>query len=99
MTGESLAETLRQKVRAEIRVIETEDATGGGSCPEIKLWGWGVAVKHETYGAGYIQKLLRGLDVPILCGARENEIVIHVRTLQDCDIDIIPASLAGVLNA
>ena len=97
--AESIAEILRDKVRADIRVVETEDATGGGSCPEIKLHGWGVAVKHETYGAGYIQKLLRGLDVPILCGARENEIVIHVRTLQDSDIDTISDGLAGVLNA
>lgn len=97
--AESLAEMLRQKVKAEIRVVETEDATGGGSCPEIKLRGYGVAVKHETYGAGYIQKLLRGLDTPILCGARENEIVIHVRTLQDSDAESISASLEGVLNA
>ena len=97
--AESIAEILRDKVRADIRVVETEDATGGGSCPEIKLYGWGVAVKHETYGAGYIQKLLRGLDVPILCGARENEIVVHVRTLQDSDIDTISDGLAGVLNA
>ncbi|MBR0167746.1 MAG: hypothetical protein IJQ08_03645, partial [Synergistaceae bacterium] len=87
------------KVKADIRVVETEDATGGGSCPEIKLSGWGVAVKHETYGAGYIQRLLRGLDIPILCGARDDEIVIHVRTLKDSDIGEISAGLEGVMNA
>ena len=97
--AESLAGILREKVKADIRVVETEDATGGGSCPEIKLSGWGVAVKHETYGAGYIQRLLRGLDIPILCGARDDEIVIHVRTVKDSDIGEISAGLEGVMNA
>ena len=97
--AESLAEVLSHKLRAEVRVVETEDATGGGSCPEIKLKGFGVSIKHETLGAGYIQKLMRGLDVPVLCGARDNEIVIHVRTLQDGEEEILINALEGVFNA
>ncbi|MBQ6115281.1 MAG: L-seryl-tRNA(Sec) selenium transferase [Synergistaceae bacterium] len=99
LQAESLASTLRERVKAEIRVVETDDATGGGSCPEIKLKGWGVSLRHESYGAGYVQKLLRGLDVPILCGARDDEIVIHVRTLQSGEAEIIAESLEGVFHA
>lgn len=97
--AESLAEELRGKVRASVRVVETDDATGGGSCPEIRLTGWGVSLRHETYGAGHVQKLLRGLDVPVLCGARDDEIVLHVRTLQDSDISTLINAVEGVLNA
>ncbi|MBQ9595463.1 MAG: L-seryl-tRNA(Sec) selenium transferase, partial [Synergistaceae bacterium] len=63
------------------------------------LSGWGVAVRHKTFGAGYIQKLLRELDTPVLTGAREDEIILHVRTLQEGDEQIIIHELAGVLNA
>ncbi len=97
--AEAIADNLRNKVNAEVRIIEVEDATGGGSCPEIKLKGWGVSVKHKTLGAGYIQKLLRGFDVPVLCGARDDEIVVHVRTLQDGDDDVLAGALGSVLNA
>lgn len=97
--AESIAEELRGKVRASVRVVETDDATGGGSCPEIRLTGWGVSLRHDTYGAGHVQKLLRGLDVPVLCGARDDEIVLHVRTLQDSDISALINAVEGVLNA
>ena len=97
--AQELAERLTGKINAEIKALEVEDFAGGGSCPEIKLTGWGVAVKHKVFSAGQIQKKLRELEVPVLCGARENEIVIHVRTLQAGDENIICEALEGVLNA
>jgi L-seryl-tRNA(Ser) seleniumtransferase len=96
--AENLAEELSRKVHADVKVIEVEDATGGGSCPEIELNGFGVSIKHK-YGVAHIQKILRNLDIPILCGAREDEIIFHVRTLQDGDEDFIISSLERILNA
>ena len=96
--AESLAENLSQRLTAKIRVLEVNDATGGGSCPEIPLKGWGVSVKHETLGAGQIQRALRGLDVPVLCGAKDDELVLHVRTLQEGEAEILAEALGGVLN-
>ena len=97
-SAEALAEKLSQTLNAEVRCVEVEDATGGGSCPEIKLKGWGVSVKHKVMGAGHIQKMLRYLDVPVLCGARDDEIVIHVRTLQPSEDELVIKALEGVLN-
>ena len=99
--AESLAEGLSRRLNPEIsqvRVVEVQDASGGGSCPEIALKGWGVAIRHKTLGAGQIQKLLREVETPILCGARDDEIVIHVRTLQEGEENIVIASLGDVLN-
>jgi L-seryl-tRNA(Ser) seleniumtransferase len=84
--GARLAEELHQMLgtQAEISVIEVEDAVGGGSCPALPLIGWGVAVaKHPGGNAGHLQKRLRDREIPILCGAREDALVIHVRTLDE----------------
>lgn len=90
------AERMAQKLSGT--VIEVDDATGGGSCPEISLRGFAVALKHRL-GAAHIQKLLRNLDIPILCGVRDDEIILHVRTLQDGEDDLIIASMEKILNA
>ncbi len=99
--AERLAGELAGKINPEVKITvsQVQDAAGGGSCPEIKLTGWGVVISHKNFGAGYLQKILRGLEVPILTGARENELVLHVRTLQDNDEHVIISELAGVLNA
>ena len=55
-------------------------------------------MKHETLGAGQIQRALRGRDVPVLCGAKDDELVLHVRTLQDGEAEILAEALGGVLN-
>ncbi|MBR0251463.1 MAG: L-seryl-tRNA(Sec) selenium transferase [Synergistaceae bacterium] len=97
--AEKLAEELSRRINANIRVIEVEDAAGGGSCPEIKLKGWGVSLKHKVANAGHVQKLLRSLEVPVLCGARDDEIVIHVRTILDDEYETLISALEGVMNA
>ena len=94
-----LSEILKTKLKADVNLIEVSDAVGGGSCPEIDLDGWGISIGHKNLSASYVQKLLRSLDVPVICGACEDRIVIHVRTLQDNDFDILVKSLEGVYNA
>lgn len=96
--AENLAARLSEKIEADIKIIELDDTTGGGSCPEIELKGYGVSIKHK-YGAAHIQKILRNNDVPILCGARDDEIILHVRTLKDNDDEIIISALERILNA
>ena len=90
------AESLAAKINAD--VIKTQDAVGGGSYPEIAIEGWGVLV-HSQLSASYIQKALRNYDVPILCGAHDDDIIFHVRTLQPCDEEIIINAMEKILNA
>jgi L-seryl-tRNA(Ser) seleniumtransferase len=66
--------------------VPVEDAVGGGSRPALPLPGWGVAVTgHPLGGAGRLQALLRAREIPVLCGAREDALVLHVRTLRSED--------------
>jgi seryl-tRNA(Sec) selenium transferase len=68
--------------QAQISIATVNDAVGGGSCPALPLAGWGVTVtQHPVGNAGHLQKLLRDREVPVLCGARDDALVIHVRTL------------------
>jgi L-seryl-tRNA(Ser) seleniumtransferase len=79
-----LADELRKTAgpRTRISIVAVNDAVGGGSCPALPLPGWGVAVtRHAAGNSGRLQKLLRGREVPVLCGAGEDALIIHVRTL------------------
>jgi L-seryl-tRNA(Ser) seleniumtransferase len=108
-TGESmkaqatrLAARLRRVTSARVSVVEVEDAVGGGSCPELPLTGWGVAVtRHPLGGAGRLQALLRARDLPVLCGARrladvDDALVIHVRTLRPGDEKELSAAFGDI---
>ncbi|GHV46498.1 L-seryl-tRNA(Sec) selenium transferase [Synergistales bacterium] len=79
-----LAAKLRRAVGGvTVAVIRVDDAVGGGSYPEQPLHGWGVAVSgHPLGSAGRLAELLRSRDVPIICGARDEALVLHVRTLR-----------------
>ncbi len=86
--AESLAKDLIDNLdlnHIKIEVVKTDDAVGGGSYPEKPLTGWGVAIYHDELSAGRLQALMRGGEVPVICGARDNALIIHVRTLRNGD--------------
>ncbi|MBQ9566310.1 MAG: L-seryl-tRNA(Sec) selenium transferase [Synergistaceae bacterium] len=111
--AERLAASLSARVSAHVEVVPVEDAVGGGSYPERPLSGWGVMVSgnpaegagnsKETSPAtrnryaGHLQALLRALELPILCGAREDALILHVRTLQPGDEEALVDALAGLI--
>ena len=69
-------------------VIPVSDAVGGGSCPAVPLSGWGVAVtvtNQQLGGTGSLQALLRSREPPVICGARDDALIIHVRTIRPND--------------
>ena len=102
--AEELARALRDRVGSKhpgvkVEVIPVDDAVGGGSYPEKPIKGWGVALSgHPAGGAGRLQALLREGERPAVCGAREDALVLHVRTLQPGDAEALVEALAN-LNA
>ena len=92
-----LAAKLRRVMPARVEVVAVEDAVGGGSYPALPLSGWGVAVgAHPAGGAGRLQALLREQEVPIVCGAREDALVLHVRTLTPRDEALVVEAFARI---
>lgn len=92
-----LAAKLRRATAARVEVVAVEDAVGGGSYPAVPLQGWGVSVGgHPAGGAGRLQAILRGLEVPIVCGAREDALILHVRTLSQRDEGVVAEAFAKI---
>ena len=95
--AEALALRINSEFQADCKVIKVNDAVGGGSYPEIPLEGWGVSIK-SSLESWEIQKLLRESNPPILSVLHDDEIIIHVRTLQAGEDDLIIKSLRGILE-
>lgn len=100
------AENLRNKIDASCSglavktgIEAVDDAVGGGAYPERPLPGWAVAVHplKENVSAGVLQERLRAAQVPVVAGARNNELLIHLRTLQTADEDVLVSSLSEAL--
>ncbi len=87
----SLARRLKQIIPgAEIRVLEVEDAVGGGAFPATTLRGYGIGIKKHPWGSsGRLQSLLRSGDIPVIAGAGDDSVVIHVRTLVEGDTKLL----------
>ncbi|EEX48858.1 L-seryl-tRNA(Sec) selenium transferase [Jonquetella anthropi E3_33 E1] len=101
------AEALKRKIDAELAdlclltaVVQTQDAVGGGSYPERPLAGWGVSVRSsESLSSGAIQERLRHADFPVVAGAGDGALVLHLRTLApDCESALLK-SLRQALEA
>ncbi|MDI9370159.1 MAG: L-seryl-tRNA(Sec) selenium transferase [Synergistaceae bacterium] len=98
----SRAEALRDRLKVSFpqgrfALVEVEDAVGGGAFPAKDLPGWGVALSMPGWGgSGRIQKLLRKATPPVVAGAREDEVLIHVRTLLQGDEERIEDAFGHV---
>ena len=101
------AESLRARIDAELQdlclmtsVVAVDDAVGGGAYPERPLPGWAVSVRtaDNTLSAGALQEYLRRASVPVIAGARNNELLIHLRTLRSEEEDQLMLSLRESLT-
>jgi L-seryl-tRNA(Ser) seleniumtransferase len=97
------AKRLSQKLKRRhtgysFSTVAVQDAVGGGSYPEIPLEGYAVSISHPLFSSGLLQKKLREAECPVIAGAREGTVLIHVRTLQagdDSRIDKALSQIAG----
>ena len=86
-----LAAKLKKILPTEaVSLVESEDAVGGGAFPGEVLPGWAVSVvPSEGRSAGALLADLRNRPLPVIAGARDNAVHIHVRTLLPGDDKII----------
>lgn len=82
-------------------VVPVEDAVGGGAFPECPLQGYAVSVFLPWIGggnAGLLQNLLREGEDPIVAGASENRVLLHVRTLLEGDEERIERAFLALCS-
>jgi len=80
-------------------VVEVEDAVGGGSYPEFPLAGLGVALVPASLSGGVaeMQQRLRTCSHPVIAAVHDDELIIHVRTVREFEIEHLISSLQEVL--
>jgi L-seryl-tRNA(Ser) seleniumtransferase len=82
-----------------ISVIETQDITGGGAFPTDLLKGYGAAINPAALGgAEKLSGAFRTARFPVIPGIRDDNVVLHVRTLLEGDEKKIAASFAQILG-
>lgn len=91
-----LARRLRMLLKAtrlrtvDVDVVAADDTVGGGAFPQSVLRGYAVAVSLPELGsAARVAERLRGVSAPVICGAAENRVLLHVRTLSAEDEKLI----------
>lgn len=83
--------------KARIAVVPVDDAVGGGAFPATNLPGWGVTVAEPALGsANDILTRLREGEYSVVAGARDSEVVLHVRTLLQGDDRRIASAFSGM---
>ncbi len=82
-------------------LVPVEDAVGGGAYPEEPLMGWAVSIRlaDGSLSAGALQERLRKTRIPVIAGAQDNALLIHLRTLDYNETDELMASLLEALEA
>ena len=88
-----------QLSKASADVIKIYDAVGGGAFPQSNLPGYAVAVKLPEIGnSGRLAERLRKSRIPIITGASEDKLLLHVRTINREDEKIIAAAFDEMLK-
>lgn len=81
-----------------VSVVEEEDVVGGGAFPATGLKGYAVRVCVDQESAGTQKEKLRKGPVPVIAGARDDALILHVRTLLDGDEDLIVQAFSDMLE-
>ena len=66
-----------------IRVVESESETGGGSMPGMTIPSYALAVSRGNLSADSLSTLLRRNEPPVIGRIKEGEVLLDMRTLLD----------------
>lgn len=82
-----------------LSVISADDAVGGGAFPAERLPGWAVKITPVSLGGtGALLASLRESSTPVIAGAGDDGVVLHVRTLRPGDDEIICDAFRAVVS-
>lgn len=95
---EVMVEQLKGKISDEVnlQLLPVTSRVGGGSLPEFEIPSWALAIESQRIGPAQLEKMMRGLDIPVL-GRIENDLfLLDGRTILDGQISTVVNSLIEV---
>lgn len=97
--AEAMKKRLESVVDLDLRVVETESATGGGSLPDVPIGSYALAVKSGALAATALSRQLRGHEPPIVARIEDDRVLIDCRTLLEGDDEEIVSALTRIGGA
>ena len=73
----------------DIKIVEVNDETGGGSLPNTPLPGWAVAIKPSSMSADELENALRAGQIPVITRIKDNAALLSARTILPGEDEII----------
>jgi L-seryl-tRNA(Ser) seleniumtransferase len=83
--------------RLAVEVLAAASRAGGGSLPLLNLPSFCVAVRIQGLSANGIERRLRSGSPPIIGRIENDRFLMDLRTLQEEELEIITAAMAGLL--
>lgn len=92
----SILESIGQGLQIQVRPCE--DFVGGGSAPEARLKGYSVTLQSDHLTTEYLERCLRRHTTPIVSHVSQDQVWLHLRTIQDRDTEDIREIIAHIFN-
>lgn len=75
--------------RFHVTIRSCQDFVGGGSAPDTLLEGYAVTLDSDTISTEALERRLRENDIPIIVHVCQNQIWLHMRTVQEKEIELL----------
>jgi L-seryl-tRNA(Ser) seleniumtransferase len=86
----------REKLALDIRVLESEGATGGGSLPDAPIKTFVLALTSATLSPDKLSHLLRQNEPPIIARIEKDEVLLDTRTLLEGEDEFVFQALVRI---
>lgn len=95
---ELMVEQLKGKISDDVhlQLLPVTSRVGGGALPEFKIPSWALAIESKRIGVAHLEKMMRGLDIPVLGRIENDRFLLDGRTILDEQIAIVADSLIEV---
>jgi L-seryl-tRNA(Ser) seleniumtransferase len=84
--------------RMSVKLMDLSSRPGGGSFPLLKLPSKGVGVTVQGVSVNFIEKKMRGNDIPIIGRIEEDRFIMDLRTILDDELPIIKKAFENMLR-
>lgn len=80
----------------QMEIVPVEEEVGGGSVPGSFLHGIALAIVPKYSSINDCQDSLRKATVPVICKVHQDRLLLHVRTIQEGENEVIAQALSQI---
>ena len=89
---------VKNELKAKVEIVEDESEVGGGALPLQKLPTYCVAIEPEDISLESFDCFMRNQEIPVVARIKNETYLLDMRTVFDCEIEILAEYLSRVLQ-